>query len=789
MSPTLQKRTILSLSIATAMLAVSHSALAIKTEASEAISGGDSRIDAVLGARVGDTPSNNHFTVRDTINEPQGDPKRFRFIAGASVSSSEKEVTGNTIQFNLPESGDLIQSPHTHLEFYGGYVKPLQSGTPVSDDDLVTLQNNTITANRLKMDSSMSHPSSKLIGAGAYFPDDTSKNPDEALRDYGARAVGNEVWVQDSTLTKNIVILGGGGRQATGNKVTLYNTSIKEFGGALLGGQGLLAENNELSITQSIYATHSEKPAPLEAVGGGYGVLLAQGNKVTIAGGTSRSHVVGAFSGGISRVNASGNRLVAGGEGLTLGGELYGGLLMPSGGYDELAAEENTVTVTQHNAASGEKKLQIAGARAWFRDYAASDGGTGLNLSMKGNRVSVTGGSAQALQVGNVYGNLVALKAGTVPIEITATGTAITMENVQAENVYALSLSGESSTIPTVVADAAISLRNAVVTGSIGVISGKASGTTSSVLTASGVNQIGSLGSDVRNLELNVSAVNLTAPVILFTSTEPMTYRGLKVKVGISELPRLLSMSRTSDAPDPQDYLLFGSSGSETTLQGTIEFSGTFQTALQRLSVTIPDGSALTVSELNTGLPPVPDDPTPDAPTANDNAKTLSESLLGSVALIAQGSEFIADEGLAAMTAAAAPDAVTAFGAMTGGRVRYETGSHVNVKGGSTALGAATKFGDTTLAGFIEFGRADSKAHVHDTTSDGEHQSYGVGLAARHAVNEHFYVDVSLRGGRSETKFDGFYASTGEKAHYDAKGYYASAHLGGGLLLRVTSSI
>ena len=59
--------------------------------------------------------------------------------------------------------------------------------------------------------------------------------------------------------------------------------------------------------------------------------------------------------------------------------------------------------------------------------------------------------------------------------------------------------------------------------------------------------------------------------------------------------------------------------------------------------------------------------------TANSNASTLSESILGSMAMINQATEFVADEGLLMAESSARSDATTLFGAMYGGRPVFPT--------------------------------------------------------------------------------------------------------------------
>lgn len=104
---------------------------------------------------------------------------------------------------------------------------------------------------------------------------------------------------------------------------------------------------------------------------------------------------------------------------------------------------------------------------------------------------------------------------------------------------------------------------------------------------------------------------------------------------------------------------------------------------------------------------PEPEEPVEEDPvvTPTDNSKTLSDSLLGTVAFLNQGAEFIADEAMAAMVNSAKLGEVSAFGAVHGGSSHYKTGSRVDVDGYSLAAGASMKINpDWLLAGFIEAG-------------------------------------------------------------------------------------
>ena len=148
----------------------------------------------------------------------------------------------------------------------------------------------------------------------------------------------------------------------------------------------------------------------------------------------------------------------------------------------------------------------------------------------------------------------------------------------------------------------------------------------------------------------------------------------------------------------------------------------------------------------------------------SESSKTLAEAQLGSVALVTQGAEFVADEGMRSIRAAAKEGSFTAFGAMAGGYNRYETGSHVDVEGFSLAVGTAGRINNLTLAGFVEAGWASSESHVASTEADADHDYYGVGAAMRYDFQSPFYLD-------------------------DADGLYATAHIGAGYVFDLTPDV
>lgn len=173
--------------------------------------------------------------------------------------------------------------------------------------------------------------------------------------------------------------------------------------------------------------------------------------------------------------------------------------------------------------------------------------------------------------------------------------------------------------------------------------------------------------------------------------------------------------------------------------------------------------------------------------TANSNASTLSESILGSMAMINQATEFVADEGLLMAESSARSDATTLFGAMYGGKSSYDTAGDLDLDSMHLIVGASTRVSDTVLAAFFEAGWGDSDNRYATSSGIADHEYYGVGLALRHFVSDTFFLDASLHGGMSSTDYSGRFASSG--ATFDDNSLFAAAHLGAGMRFALTDTL
>ncbi|MDR0588591.1 MAG: autotransporter-associated beta strand repeat-containing protein, partial [Burkholderiales bacterium] len=172
-----------------------------------------------------------------------------------------------------------------------------------------------------------------------------------------------------------------------------------------------------------------------------------------------------------------------------------------------------------------------------------------------------------------------------------------------------------------------------------------------------------------------------------------------------------------------------------------------------------------------------------------EQAKALSEGALAGVAFVKEAGELVAS----------VPETLEhhgsrLFGAARGGVSKYETGSHVKVKGGSLLTGLAGNVDDWgTFGAFVEWGKGN--ADTYNLLSTGRSvrgkddiDYYGLGLIARWGEETGFHADASLRFGEMRNKFSSkdFLTSSGKASgKYDLKTYYFGSHFTLGYLTEV----
>ena len=432
---------------------------------------------------------------------------------------------------------------------------------------------------------------------------------------------------------------------------------------------------------------------------------------------------------------------------------------------------QNTLVQATEVDIQDNKELKERNVLAGVSAFITNDGGTFTN---KNTIVSV---NKSDITNGYVAGTLVALADGG---QVEINNQTVVVSNSTVDDVYGTGIVA-SGDVSARINNQTIVLDNATVEGGVYAVSVK-NGTstrsgndvelTNSRLQLSGTNTVGSI-SGFDTIGLNVTEANKEKAVLTVTqAAEGQTkFDGVTIEIASDDF---LESSDT--------YQLINVEGGKYTFKDlTVKESHTFleTTYTADGDVVLGNGENLTSENDLFNNKTV---------KATESSKTLAESLLGTVAFVNQGAEFIADEGIAAMVDAAKLGEVTAFGVMQGGSTHYNTGSYVDVDGVTFMAGAGLRVNPNwTMAGFVEAGWANSASHVEGTRGDGDHEYFGVGFATRYQTDGVLYADGSLRAGRATTEFAGRYGQ--DSASYDAKSLYMSAHVGLGALWDLNESL
>lgn len=589
-----------------------------------------------------------------------------------------------------------------------------------------------------------------------------------------AVAENNATVVEDSSFTGTTSLLGvrlAAENQgiASGNNVALSGTKFSgtsNVAAVFLGATQAEAENNAIVVEDSSFTGTTTL----------LGVHLAA-EKRGVASGTSIS-VSGATVSGYGLIEAvsvySQDTVEVKNSTLLLSDVSMDGEPALIAGVDssgKTVSVQNTLVQATEVDIQDNKELKERNVLAGVSAFITNDGGTFTN---KNTIVSV---SKSGITNGYVAGTLVALADGG-QVEINNQTVVVSYSTV--DDVYGTGIVA-SGDVSARINNQTIVLDNATVVGGVYAVSVK-NGTstrsgndvelTNSRLQLSGTNTVGSI-SGFDTIGLNVTEANKEKAVLTVTDADAgqMEFNGVTIEIASDDF---LESSDT--------YQLINVEGGKYTFKDlTVKESHTFleTTYTADGDVVLGNGENLTSENDLFNNKTV---------KATESSKTLAESLLGTVAFVNQGAEFIADEGIAAMVDAAKLGEVTAFGVMQGGSTHYNTGSYVDVDGVTFMAGAGLRVNPNwTMAGFVEAGWANSASHVEGTRGDGDHEYFGVGFATRYQTDGVLYVDGSLRAGRATTEFAGRYGQ--DSASYDAKSLYMSAHVGLGALWDLNESL
>lgn len=679
-------------------------------------------------------------------------------VAGAEVDIRGSAVVSN----NAVELRNVTADRFSALG--ASYV-----GYEMADQADVVMNGNTLIAEGVTASDY-----AQFVAARSFFTDG-----DEEVYGQNILMQGNRLEMTDATLSGESYVMSvsatdAGEARALNNTLEVsgltarndQGTAVTNVVAAHLDATQAVAENNATVVEDSSF-TGTTRLWGVRLVAENQGIAL--GNHVALSGATVSGYglieAVSVYSQDTVEVNNSTLLL----SDVSMDGEPA--LIAGVDSSGKTVSVQNTLVQATEVDIQDNKELKERNVLAGVSAFITNDGGTFTN---KNTVVSV---NKSDITNGYVAGTLVALADGG-QIEINNQTVVVSYSTV--DDVYGTGIVA-SGNVSARINNQTIVLDNATVVGGVYDVSIK-NGTstrsgndvelTNSRLQLSGINEVGSI-SGFDTIGLNVTEANKMNAVLTVK----------KATGGQTEFDGVTLEIASDDFLDSSDtYQLINVEGGKYTFKDlTVKESHTFieTTYTADGDVVLGNGENLT-SENNLF--------NNKTVKATESSKTLAESLLGTVAFINQGAEFIADEGIAAMVDAAKLGEVTAFGVMQGGSTHYNTGSYVDVDGVTFMAGAGLRVNPNwTLAGFVEAGWANSASHVEGTRGDGDHEYFGVGFATRYQTDGVLYVDGSLRAGRATTEFAGRYGQ--DSASYDAKSLYMSAHVGLGALWDLNESL
>lgn len=654
----------------------------------------------------------------------------------------------------------------------GSYVAENMRGNAAASGGKYTASEIKGTTNIL-VDAANVTVKDEVIG-GTYLRQ-TVKDTDKDS--FVSATVGSTNLILKAGTFKSNVIAGGKSNDYTGSLSSdvLGDTSLNITGGTLngIGGGGLSYLYTSSALTDAVVTTHVENVAA-NITGGtintmdhnsgldGFGIPASVvGGGVAYSKSTVTTNKVEATVGNVDMTIA--------GKGVKLSGDIYAGGFAHGA---KTAASVNSTRLTIADATLGAADFQV---NVFAGGYAA----LGATSTVKTSEVTI----ANSKIFGNVYGGGNKADAQS---NVTVENSVITLDGADVTGIVST-----ESFEPSV--NAALMRLAEADTGAGDAEANKTQRTINLINSKMGTLQISAKQDTETSLYLVGSN---TVGEITGGKASEIVFDGTGTPAGEAILT-LTKEGASFDMSGDKDIV------ARNVASGTLLVDGKYKTAAET-TVTLENAFGDVVYDLGKDAIDSTDLLLTDAGIVigtgdkaqtigassvkvSESSKTLAEAQLGSVALVTQGAEFVADEGMRSIRAAAKEGSFTAFGAMAGGYNRYETGSHVDVEGFSLAVGTAGRINNLTLAGFVEAGWASSESHVASTEADADHDYYGVGAAMRYDFQSPFYLDGAVRLGQISTEFDGSYG-TGT-AKYDADGLYATAHIGAGYVFDLTPDV
>ena len=716
-------------------------------------------------------------------------------VAGG-ISSSDA-FTGNTLNKNSDAAVHIARNFASVNFGYSGNanIGELDSTPTGSALSGVTVNTN---ANNVSFDGVISGSGSiTKAGAGTLILSGTNTYSDGTTISAGTLSIGSDT---------NI----GSGTNTIGNKGTL-----------LLSGNGTYTNDWTLSGAGSAIATDNNNTLSgvLSGNGGltktGAGTLTLTGNN-TYAGGTAIND--GTLKGNIasgtdlsiadSAIYDGDNKARSVG-GLNGGGNILNtdGLTVQSGTFGGVIGNSNTSLIK-----NGAGTLTLTGTNAYTGSTTISEGtlkgniASGTDLSIAAS--AIYDGDNKARSVGGLNGGGKILNTDGLTVQSGDFAGSIDNSNTSLTKTGAgtLTLSGTNTyTGMTTVRSGTLALGSELTSNQLtlygGTVFDRGSHNHSldnGILSVNGVNgQSAMYKGDLsaRNATLNfISPVHPTQPLLRVTGDTDVS--GSACNVGLAGGTSLASGSTLPLLEVDPDKTLTANNLQRG--NGIVQIGSTVAHDINadvNLDPTTRRLNALT-AQVSPGR-------------ATDQSKALPEGFLGGLALNLQGADLVAGRGMdSAVRASSGTDdaerhGFAGFGALSGGSLRYNTGSHLDMNSLSLLTGLAWGIdlapGRLTLGAFFEYGNGSYDTHNSFTNAasvDGDGNAYYLGggiLARMDFVNTgpgRFYAEASGRAGKTHNEYDSsdLRDAAGRKADYDSSSPYYGLHFGTGYVWNINDA-
>ena len=682
----------------------------------------------------------------------------FNYSGNANIGGLESAPTGSTL------SGVTVNTNANNVSFDGvisgsGSITKTGAGTLILSGTNTYSGGTTISAGTLSIGSDTNIGSGTntignkgtllLSGNGTYTNDWTLSGAGSAIATDNNNTLSG-VLSGNGGLTKK----GGGILTLTGNNAYTGSTTISE--GTLKGN---IASGTDLSIAASATYDGANKARSVGGLNGGGKLLNTSG--LTVQSGD--------FAGIIDNSNTSLTKTGAGTLTLTGNNAYTGSTTISDGTLKGNIASGTDLSIAAGAIYDGDNKARSVGGLNGAGNILNTDGLTVQSGDFAGSidnsnsGLTKTGAGTLTLSGTNTYTGMTTVRSGTLALGSDLTSNQLTL--------YGGTVFDRGSHNH--------SLDNGIL----------------SVNGANGQSAMYKGDLSARNATLNfISPVHPTQPLLRVTGDADVS--GSACNVGLAGGTSLASGSTlTLLEVDPDKTL------TANNLQrgnGIVQIGSTVAhdiTADVNLDPTTRRLNAVT-AQVSPGR-------------ATDQSKALSEGFLGGLALNLQGADLVAGRGMdSAVRASSGTDdaerhGFAGFGALSGGSLRYNTGSHLDMNSLSLLTGLAWGIdlapGRLTLGAFFEYGNGSYDTHNSFTNAasvDGDGNAYYLGggiLARMDFVNigpGRFYAEASGRAGKTHNEYDSsdLRDAAGRKADYDSSSPYYGLHFGTGYVWNINDA-